>query len=196
MVLAERELLQQKSQNASPTDENGVDQHDETADERKTEGDLAEEKEHNPGDDSDMANIGNGGLVVERPEHVLEQGQTEITPEKMAPSMRVLQRGASSLLRFLVAVSMRQASTERLAQPEEVGLQGSDEKAPGQPEDGRPAVRGGQEGAAKADGGAAVAVLPPTRERSMYGTPLKQMQAHVDSLHQVTHRAIKLSGSP
>lgn len=190
MVLAERELLQQKAQNASPAAENGVDQHDETADERKTEGDLAEEKEHNPGDDSDMANIGNGGggFVGERPEHVLEQVQTDITPEKMAPSMRVLQRGASSLLRFLVAVSMRQASTERLVESEEVGLQGSRDKAPGQPEDGHQAVRGGQEGPTKVDGGAAVAVLPPTRERSMYGTPLKQMQAHVDSLHQVTYQ--------
>lgn len=182
MVLAERELLQQKAQHAVPADEQCVDQVDETADEQKTEGELAEEKAHNPGDGSDMAGIGNGRLVGEHAEHVVEA----ITPEKMAPSMRVLQRGASSLLRFLVAVSMRQASTERPVESGEVGLEASRDKAPGQPEDGRQAVRG-QEEPTKADGGAAVAVLPPTRERSMYGTPLKQMQAHVDSLHQVTY---------
>lgn len=192
MVLAERELLQQQAQNASPADENGVDQHDETADERKTEDEVAEEKEDNPGDDSDMAGIGNGELVGEHPKRVMEHDQVQkdiITPEKLAPSMRVLQRAASSLLRFLVAVSMRQASTERPVESREVGLQASRDKGPGQPEDGRQVVRG-QEGPTKADGGAAVSVLPPTRERSMYGTPLKQMQAHVDSLHQVTNETL------
>eukprot|EP00903_Cladosiphon_okamuranus_P019656 g18070.t4 len=186
VVLAERELLQQQAQNVNPAYENSVDQHDETAAERKTEGELAEEKEDNPEDDSDMAGIDNGGLVGEHPEHVLEHAQVQedvITPEKMAPSMRVLQRAASSLLRFLVAVSMRQASTERRVESGGVGLQASRDKGPGQPEDGRRAVRG-QERPTKADGGAAVAVMPPTRERSMYGTPLEQMQAHVDSLHQ------------
>lgn len=192
MVLAERKLLQQKAQDASPADKNCVDLDDETTDERKTEGELAEEKEHNPGDDSDMVGSGNGGLFGEQSEHALEHVleqhvQKDITPENMAPSMRVLQRGASSLLRFLVAVSMRQASTARPVESGEVGLQASRDKAPRPPEDGRQAVREGQEGPTKAGDGAAVAVLPPTRERSMYGTPLKQMQAHVDTLHQVEY---------
>lgn len=181
MVLAERELLQQKAHEC-------VDQDEETTDERKAEDELAEEKEHNPGDDCDMVGGGNGGLVGEQSEHVIEQVQDDITPEKMAPSVRMLQRGASSLLRFLVAVSMRQASTARPVSGE-VGSQASRDEARRPAEDGRSAVRGGKERSAKADDGAAVAALPPTRERSMYGTPLKQMQEHVDSLHQVIYRA-------
>lgn len=189
VVLAERELLQKKARKASLADEDKddcvVDQQ-EAADERKTEGEVVEEKEHNPGDDGDVVVCGNGGLAGEHSKHVLEQVQKDFPPENMAASMKVLQRGASSLLRFLVAVSMRQASTARPVEVGEDGLQASRDKAPRPPEDGHQVLRGGQEEPAKADNGAAVAVLPPTRERSMYGTPLKQMQAHVDSLHQVT----------
>ncbi|CAN0570987.1 unnamed protein product, partial [Ectocarpus sp. 12 AP-2014] len=118
----------------------------------------------------------------------IHHAQKEITPQMMVPSMRVLQRGASSLLRFLVAVSMRQAPLASSVRPEEVGLQASINEE--QPEDTRQIERGGQERSSpNVDGGtaaaAAAAALPATRERSMYGTPLKQMQMHVDNLHQV-----------
>lgn len=183
-VLAERELLQREAQDLNPAVSNpdadvdvDVDQDEETVGEEKAEGALAEEKEANRGDDT-----------MEKQSEYLLGRQKEITPEMMVPSMKMLQRAASSLLRFLVAVSMRQASLARSidsARSEEVRVQGSRDKVPSTPGDSRPMGRGQERSTPKADVGTAVAVLPPTRERSMYGTPLKQMQTHVDILHQV-----------
>ncbi|CAM9107710.1 unnamed protein product, partial [Ectocarpus fasciculatus] len=188
-VLAERQLLQREAQDLNPAEEKGKnaddDDGDETADEKKTEGGLAEEKERSPmdGDDDTVPSAGHLGERAEA--GPIENAQKEITPQMMVPSMRVLQRGASSLLRFLVAVSMRQAPLASSVGPEEVGLQASSNEEPRQPEDTRQIERGGQERSSpNVDGGAAAAALPPTRERSMYGTPLKQMQTHVDNLHQ------------
>ena len=196
VVLAERELLQREAQDTHPAAGDGdsdghgrghgrghghVDQ--DTVEEEKAEGVLTEEKEANSGDDA----------VKKQSEYVLgPHGQTEITPEMMVPSMKMLQRSASSLLRFLVAVSMRQASLAPSidsARSEEVPSQSSRDKVPTAPGGSRPpVVRGQERSTPKADVGAVVSVLPPTRDRSMYGTPLKQMQTHVDSLHQVSCR--------
>ncbi len=185
VVLAERELLQREAQDLNPAvsdvdvdaDADADADQDEEIAEEKTEGAVAEEKEANAGDDT-----------VEKQSEYLLGHKKEITPEMMVPSMKMLQRGASSLLRFLVAVSMRQASLARSvdsARSEEARLQSSRDKVPSTPGDSRPVGRGQERSTPKADVGAVVAVLPPTRERSMYGTPLKQMQTHVDILHQV-----------
>lgn len=187
-VLAERTLLQREAQDLSPAEEKekNVDDGDETTDEEKAEGGLAEEKERSPMDDGTAPSESHLGEQAEAGPIDHAQEQKEITPQMMVPSMRVLQRGASSLLRFLVAVSMRQAPLASSVGPEEVGLEASSNEERRQPEDTRQIERGGQERSSPdADGGAAAAALPPTRERSMYGTPLKQMQTYVDNLHQV-----------
>lgn len=187
MVLAERELLQREARDLNPADNTCVDHSDETAEEEKSEGSLAEEKEPTAGEKT----VGSGEEFEGQTEHVLgKHVRNEITTEMMVPSMKVLQRGASSLLRFLVAVSMRQASLAGSVESEEAGVQVSRDEAPSSPEDARRVARGAQErSSSKVDSGAAAAVLPPTRERSMYGTPLKQMQTHVDTLHQVSYCA-------
>lgn len=184
MVLAERELLQREARDLNPADNICVDHVDETAEEEKAEGDLAEEKEPT----AEEKTVDSAKELGGQTEHVPgKQVQKEIASEMMVPSMKVLQRGASSLLRFLVAVSMRQASLAGSVESGEGGVQNSPDEAPSGPEDARHVARGAQEqSSSKVDGGAAAAALPPARERSMYGTPLTQMQTHVDTLHQVS----------
>ncbi|CAN0592046.1 unnamed protein product, partial [Ectocarpus sp. 12 AP-2014] len=133
-----------EAQDLSPAEEkekNVVDDGDQTAGEEKTEGGLAEEKERSPMDDDTAPAERHLGEQVEA--GPIHHAQKEITPQMMVPSMRVLQRGASSLLRFLVAVSMRQAPLASSVRPEEVGLQASINEE--QPEDTRQIERGGQE---------------------------------------------------
>lgn len=184
MVLAERELLKREAQGLNPADKTCVDDGDDTAKEEKTEGDLAEKKEPT----AEESTVNSGGALGGQNEDVLgKHAQNEIASEMMVPSMKVLQRGASSLLRFLVSVSMRQASLAGSVGSEEDRVQVSPDEVQSAPEDARQAARGTQEqSGSKADSGAAAAGPPPTRERSMYGTPLKQMQTHMDTLHQVS----------
>lgn len=185
MVLAERELLQREARDLNPADKICIDHIDETAEEEKAEGDLAEEKEPT----SEEKTVDSGRDLGGQTEHVVgKHVQKEIASEMMVPSMKVLQRGASSLLRFLVAVSMRQASLAGSVDSEEGGVQISPDEAPSAPEDARQVARGAREQSNSKVDGAAAAVLPPARERSMYGTPLTQMQTHVDTLHQVSYR--------
>lgn len=184
MVLAERELLQREVRNLNPADDTCVDHSDKTAEEEKTEGELAEEKVPT----AEEKTSDSGGEIGAETDHVLgKHVQNEIASEMMVPSMKVLQRGASSLLRFLVAVSMRQASLGGSVESEEGAVQVSPGEAPSAPEDaGQVARRAQEQSRSKVDSGEAAAVLPPTRERSMYGTPLNQMKTHVDTLHQVS----------
>lgn len=201
-VLAERELLQRdlRSRNLKPEEMRFGDDSDMAADEEKKEGALAEEKEPNLEDHA-------GGAVEQLtddserdPDDALGEPVHELSPDMMMPSMKVLQRGASSLLRFLVAVSMRQASLASVIGSEQ-GLHCSLDDAPSRAEDARQVPRGGQEtlntpgkGADRTGSLAAAVAWMPTRERSMYGTPFKQMQMHVDNLHQVNIRATRCSG--
>lgn len=174
MVVAERELLQRQRHDLTG----------EAAEEEKYEGRYAEEKEPTPGGGT----VGREGQLHEETEQVLRKHAHNVTPEMLVPSMKLLQRGASSLLRYLVAVSMRQAPLARSVdgRSEEVGLQASRDEAACPSDEARPVARGAPEQSSpKADNGAAAAALPPTRERSMYGTPLVQMRKHVDNLHQV-----------
>lgn len=133
-----------------------------------------------------------GGAAVEK-----------VSPETIMPSMKVLQRGASSLLRFLVAVSMRQASLTGAPGSPDARSQAPRNEAPGRAEDtsSPQAARSGpklsnsrastrrRRRSTVATGGLVSATalpLPQTRERSIYGTPFEEMQMHVDNLHQVT----------
>ncbi|CAM9591597.1 unnamed protein product, partial [Scytosiphon promiscuus] len=183
VVLAERKLLQRERHDPRFTQSDFCDDNGETADEEKDEGRLAEEKESSPGNTT----AGGEAPLQERAEQFPHKHMHAITPEMMVPSMKLLQRGASSLLRFLVAVSMRHAPLARAVNnsSEEVGLQGSRDEASSPSHEARSVARGAQERSSpKSDDGVAAAVLPPTRERSMYGTPLVQTQKHVDNLHQ------------
>lgn len=139
-----------------------------------------------------------GGAAVEK----------KVSPETMTPSMKVLQIGASSLLRFLVAVSMRQASLTGAPGSQDARSQAPTNEASGRAEDTsrRQAARSEQKlsncnassstrrrrrkstGATNGLVSATALPMPQTRERSMYGTPFKEMQMHVDNLHQVTLR--------
>lgn len=127
-------------------------------------------------------------------------GESEwISWEMLAPSMKVMQRGASSLLRFLVVISMRQAASATVAAPGEHGMRESpvgdsrrqdgdahriarDNDRLATPSSVAPA---GSKGAASSTNPVQGVILPPTRERSMYGTPFEHMRTHVESLHQV-----------
>lgn len=190
-VLAERDLLEQQAQNVKPAVALLGSDSEAAADEEKTEGEQEEEKRPNPGD----------GAVrhLRQLEHTCgEPAHVDLSPEVMMPSMKLMQRGAWSLLRFLVAVSMRQASLAGVAESETSGLEGPPDDrrngAEGVSQGAREGVREGlldpkAEGRARGVGrkkvAAVVGLRPPTRERSMYGTPFKQMQTHVDNLHQV-----------
>lgn len=121
-----------------------------------------------------------------------------LSPEAVAPSIKKLQAGASSLLRFLVAVSMRQATPAAVYTPQEgVMRESARNGSPSRVEGRRQVAREHGKRSTPStqtpvvgDGGTAAGVsvassIPPTRERSMYGTPFQHMQTHVDSLHQV-----------
>lgn len=195
-VLAERELLQREARDQELLVERLSGNGEEEADEKKTEGEVSESKERDGGSPvvgvvGRLAQPYEMGLPPSRPEAVYEQVSTEM----LIPSMKLLQRGASSLLHFLVSVSMRQASLTTVSGSEEPRLQGSPNDTASRAEDARLVTGGGQEllspkGAERAGGNDTTPAstplsMPPTRERSMYGTPLKQMQTHADSLHQV-----------
>lgn len=198
-VLAERERLQREVQQAKKEMPICGDNHGDAVDEQTADGDLADEKEPDPVE----------GRTIDVSKQVfpqtkssvdalhLKDAEFELPPAALVPSLKEMQRGASSLLRFLMAVSMRQALPAAVAGRSDGGLQQPTGNAsPRRVEDGRP-VAGENEklvtptGRVKMTGtdgtAAASAVNPmlPTRERSIYGTPFKHMQTHVDNLHQV-----------
>lgn len=195
-VLAERELLQREPREEKLLVERLDGSGEEVVDEEKTEGEMSESKERDRGNPV-VGVVGRHaqpfkvGSPHSRPEAVHELESMEM----LIPSMKLLQRGASSLLRFLVSVSMRQATLTTIAGSEEPELQGSPNETASRPEDARLAGAAGKEllspkGTERPGGDATTLAstplsMPPTRERSMYGTPLKQMQTHADSLHQV-----------
>lgn len=139
------------------------------------------------------------GLQESGPEDTNAKPSEPFSPEMMAPSMKGLQRGASSLLRFLVAVSMRQATPAAVSRPQEGGRPNSRrDSSPSRGEGVHQVTRGDEkrvspsacdriigEGDETAAGAVVASAMQPTRERSMYGTPFQHMQTHVDSLHQV-----------
>lgn len=193
-VLAERGLLQRKEWDLKPAALRGVGGSDDAANEEKTEGELVEEKEPNFEDDS----FGIVGLLGQRKKRGANHArwkplQKALSPEMMMSSMKVQQRGASSLLRFLVAVSMRRAPLAGMTGSEDDLREGPRPEAPGRADAVRQVAASGQLSNPEVDrrtgtdrlATATVLPIPPTRERSMYGTPLKQMQTHVDGLHQV-----------
>lgn len=206
-VLAERELLTWEARDLKPATAPpscGDDGGHGALKGQQAEGNLAEGKE-----ESLAAKVSTAEGVRDREEDREEEGarrprgvipmEKTLSPETMAPSMKVLQRGASSLLRFLVAVSMRQASLAGSTGSQGARSQAPASKAPSRVKDMRQPARGGQKLSSSqaseirtASGGAADGLvsatalpMPQTRERSMYGTPLKEMQMHVDNLHQV-----------
>lgn len=176
-VLAERELLKQEAKDAKAQEAivststpswTDFDVFGESLEE-KVEIDVAEEK----GCDHDVG--------VHAAAEPLSGGK--VSPEAMVPSLKVLQRGAMSLLRFLLIVSMRQASLP-LATRDSSG--GASNRVKGIREDRE------QDGSEerRAEGGAKstrseMMLIPPTRDRSMYGTPVEQMRTHMENLHQV-----------
>lgn len=169
--------------------------------EQKVEHDLVEEKEVEFGDE--MSNSSEQAAMQNVSIGYRSKSGGESAPfsvEALAPSMKMLQRGAWSLLRFLVAISMRRATPSTLAANEEFGLRRHPHgDAPNLGEGAHQATRDKDESVASsvrvtatgtigttANTNATRSVLmPPTRERSTYGTPFKQMRMHVDSLHQV-----------
>ena len=209
-VLAERELMMREARDlklatASPVSSDDGDQ--EALEEGKMKGKLEEGKEEKLA--AKVTSLeGVGRKVEDREEegahrHWGRAAVEKVSPETMAPSMKLLQRGASSLLRFLVAVSMRQASLAGAPGSQDASPQAPANEAPSRAEDSsrRQAARGGPKlsnskasGMRRSIGGTSGLVsatalpMPQTRERSMYGTPFKEMQVHLDNLHQVTLR--------
>lgn len=186
------------------------------ADEHKAEGELAEEKHadvrHAQAQDAGASRSaerrldGSSAYSLDPPSRASFDPKS-ISPEALYPSSKMSQLGAASLLRFLVAISMRQAAPSSIGPGDEPGSGGDqDGRSSAQ---ARGAVRGAQQGVRGKEGmmggrsgpappagnagqgvssirGAETVLMPPTRERSMYGTPFKEMRTHVDSLHQVS----------
>lgn len=186
-VLAERELLMQESRHIQTAldSDNSVSVGD------KAKAYTAEEKEMNVDERAPR--------VSEKP--FIPTARSGHSAEGMVPTMKVMQRGALSLLRFLVAVSMRQASLAAEARSDESATQRSVEDASSGANDVRHGAREDHVSGATAtehDGRrrarTTVLPIPPTRERSMYGTPFKEMQTYADSLHQVSRKCSGLRG--
>lgn len=185
-ALAERELFKREARNVKAVAID-FDDIEEAANEDKIEGELMEKKEADEEGDIGTAGKLAEGSQLDGDHASVEVKYKELSPETMVHSMKVLQRGASSLLRFLVAVSMRQASLATLTGPEGSEIQRSPDDAPNRTACVRqPASPKSQGRPSRADRRSVAPLIPPTRERSMYGTPFKDMQTHVDSLHQVT----------
>lgn len=214
-VLAERELLTWEARDLKPatapaccSDDGGH----EALEGEHAEGILEGKKDSLPAKVSTAEGVGDReeGREKEGALRGVTAMEKKLSPETMTPSMKVLQRGASSLLRFLVAVSMRQASLVGATGSQDARSQAPASKAPSRVKDTRQAARGGQKLSSSktseirtASGGAAGGLvsatalpMPQTRQRSMYGTPLKEMQMHVDNLHQVRLRDMQYTTPP
>lgn len=135
----------------------------------------------------------------------------EFVPIKTVTSTfnrKMLQSGATSLLRFLMSVCIRQAppsprrqsheqnAGERATLPD--GARTTDERLrAAKAQKSTLSPLGDAAGTTKSSTGAEVP-LAPTRQRSTYGTPLSLSRMHVDSLHKVEwavtcHASRKLS---
>lgn len=216
-VLAEREVMMREARDLKPATAPpacGDDGDQEALGEGQVEGKLEERKDQKPA--AKVTCTEGVGKIEDGEEEGAHRHQggaaaaKKVSPETMTPSMKVLQRGASSLLRFLVAVSMRQASLTGAPGSQDTRSQTPTNEAPGRAEDTsrRQAARSGpklsnSKGSTRRSTGATSGLvsatalpMPQTRERSMYGTPFKEMQMHVDNLHQVTLRNVQHTTPP
>lgn len=198
-VLAERELLKQEAQDAKAQEALVNNKTSSWADfdvfgeslEEKVEADVPEEKDfdHDVGVHVTAEQLSKG--TTRSGDTRVGQVYAELPPEAVIPSLKVLQRGAMSLLRFLLTVSMRQASLSETPVTRDSSGESSN-RVKGRERDGS-VISGGER---RADGGTTATrskmlMIAPTRERSMYGTPVEQMRTHMENLHQVS--ALRLS---
>ncbi|CAM9363981.1 unnamed protein product [Discosporangium mesarthrocarpum] len=172
-VLAERHALQLQAQHRVLKAVVGNMEGESGEDEEKTENLLIEEKVPET-----------QGPLLKTKE--VNEGISEhpVAPGALEPTLKLLRQGACSLLRFLIAVSVRQTPAASLA---------DSTSHPVQPEDSRSGHGGGftfggtthTTDLGTGTGARSMPLPPPpTRERSIYGTPLRLMQTHADSLHQ------------